>query len=39
MGIAIWLSFLSVSLITAFTPVPAILLAMSNANQGVGKAL
>lgn len=39
MSIAIWLSFLSVSLITAFSPGPAILLAMSNASRGVGKAL
>jgi threonine/homoserine/homoserine lactone efflux protein len=39
MSFAIWLSFLSVSLITTFSPGPAILLAMSNAGRGVGKAL
>jgi homoserine/homoserine lactone efflux protein len=39
MSFAIWLSFLSISLITAFSPGPAILLAMSNASQGAGKAM
>lgn len=39
MSIAIWLSFLSVSLITTFSPGPAILLAMANASRGVSKAL
>jgi homoserine/homoserine lactone efflux protein len=39
MSFSIWLSFLSVSLITTFSPGPAILLAMSNAGRGVGKAL
>jgi homoserine/homoserine lactone efflux protein len=39
MSFAIWLSFLSISLITAFSPGPAILLAMSNAGQGAGKAM
>lgn len=39
MSISIWLSFLGVSLITTFSPGPAILLAMSNAGRGVGKAL
>lgn len=39
MSFSIWLSFLSISLITTFSPGPAILLAMSNAGRGVGKAL
>jgi homoserine/homoserine lactone efflux protein len=37
---AIWLSFLGVSLVTAFSPGPGVLLAMSNAaSRGAGKAL
>jgi threonine/homoserine/homoserine lactone efflux protein len=39
MSFSIWLSFLDISLITTFSPGPAILLAMSNASRGVGKAL
>ncbi len=39
MSFAIWLSFLSISLITTFSPGPAILLAMSNASQGAAKAM
>lgn len=40
MSVSIWLSFLGISLVTAFSPGPAILLAMSNAaSRGVGKAL
>jgi threonine/homoserine/homoserine lactone efflux protein len=39
MSFSIWLSFLGISLITTFSPGPAILLAMSNAGRGVGKAL
>jgi threonine/homoserine/homoserine lactone efflux protein len=39
MSFSIWLSFLGISLITTFSPGPAILLAMSNASRGVGKAL
>jgi threonine/homoserine/homoserine lactone efflux protein len=39
MSFSIWLSFLDISLITTFSPGPAILLAMSNAGRGVGKAL
>jgi homoserine/homoserine lactone efflux protein len=40
MNASIWFSFLGVSLVTAFSPGPAILLAMSNAaTRGPGKAL
>lgn len=40
MSVSIWLSFLGISLVTAFSPGPAILLAMSNAtSRGAGKAL
>lgn len=39
MSVSIWLSFLGVSLVTAFSPGPAILLAISNAaSRGAGNA-